>query len=55
MKKNKKNKYKKPRGVTAKTWKLHLEVIEMNKRILKERKKNFLYVPGPFDEIIEKS
>jgi len=51
----KKSKYKKPKGITAKTWKCHLEIIEMNKRNLKHRKKSNLYIPGPFDEMIEKS
>ena len=51
----KKSKNKKPKGMTAKTWKCHLEIIEMNKRHLKQRKKSALYVPGPFDERIENS
>ena len=51
----KSSKYKKPKGVTAKTWKLHLEIAEMNKKIVKEKKKNSLYVPNWIDELIEKS
>ena len=51
----KKSKNKKPKGMTAKTWKCHLEIREMNKRLLKQRKKSTLYVPGPFDEMIENS
>ena len=43
---------KKPKGMTSKTWKLHLQVMEMNKNIVRKRMKNSLYVPGPFDEVI---
>ena len=51
----KKSKYKKPKGVTAKTWKLHLEIVEMNKKIVKNRKKNPLYISDWLDEMIENS
>ena len=45
---------KKPKGMTSKTWKLHLRVMEMNKNIVKKKMKGSLYVPGPFDDIIMK-
>ena len=48
-------KRKKPKSVKSKTWKLHLQIIENNKKILKEKKKNPLYVPDWIDELIEKS
>lgn len=41
---------KKPKGTTSKQWKLHLEVMEMNRRIIKEKMKDPLYIPNWLDE-----
>ena len=43
---------KRPKSIKPKHWKLLLEVNEMNHRIIKDRMKNSLYVPGPFDEML---
>lgn len=41
---------KKPKGMTSKTWKLHLQICEMNRDIIKERRKNSMYVNDELDE-----
>ena len=41
---------KKPKGMTSKTWKLHLQIHEMNRDIIKERRKNSMYVTNELDE-----
>ena len=41
---------KKPKGITRKTWQTHLEVMEMNRRIIKEKMKDSMYVPNFIDE-----
>ena len=41
---------KKPKGMTSKTWKLHLQIREMNRDIIKKRRKNPLYVTDELDE-----
>jgi hypothetical protein len=40
-----------PKGTTAKTWKTHLRVMDVNRAVVKDRMKKSLYVPGPFDEL----
>ena len=42
---------KKPKGMTSKTWKQHLRIMEMNKEIAKRKMKNPLCVPCLFDYI----
>ena len=41
---------KRPKGITRKTWQTHLEVVEMNRRIIKEKMKDSMYVPDWLDE-----
>lgn len=41
---------KKPKGMTSKTWKLHLQIREMNRDIIKKRRKNSTYVTDELDE-----
>ena len=41
---------KKPKGMTSKTWKLHLQIHEMNRDIIKKRRKNSMYVTDELDE-----
>lgn len=43
-------KRRKPKGTTSKDWKLHLKINEMNRRIIKERMKDPLYIPNSIDE-----
>ena len=40
---------KKPKHVSRKRWKEHLEVVEMNHRIIREKMKNKLYIPNAID------
>ena len=42
---------KKPKGMTNKTWKQHLQIMEMNKEIAKKKMKNPLYIPWSLDYI----
>lgn len=44
---------KRPKSITPKTWKLILQVKEINKRIVKEKKKKSLYVPNAIDELFD--
>ena len=44
---------KRPKHIKPKTWKLILQVREMNKRIVKEKKKKSLYVPNAIDELFD--
>lgn len=41
---------KKPKGMTSKTWKLHLQIHEMNRDIIKKMRKNFMYASDALDE-----
>ncbi len=43
---------RKPKGMTNKTWKLHLQVIEMNKNIIRKKMKDSLYIPNWLDEYL---
>lgn len=43
-------KRRKPKGRTSKDWKLHLKINEMNRRIIKNKMKNPLYIPNSIDE-----
>lgn len=41
---------KKPKGIKSKAWQTHLEVMEMNRRIIKHKMKDSMYVPNLIDE-----
>ena len=43
---------KRPKRIKSKTWKTHLEIAEMNRRIIKGRMKNSMYVPDWLDELL---
>lgn len=43
---------KRPKKIKPKTWRLHLQVTEMNKKIIKDRMKNSLYIPTELDKIL---
>lgn len=43
---------KRPKRIKSKTWKMHLEIAEMNRRIIKGRMKNSMYVPDWLDELL---
>jgi len=43
---------KKPKGMTSKTWKKHLEIAEMNRRIIKNKMKSSTYVSDWLDEAL---
>jgi hypothetical protein len=43
---------KRPKGVKPKRWKQHLAVDEMNRRIIREKMKNSLYIPDWLDELL---
>lgn len=50
MKSSNTKEMKKPKKMTSKTWKLHLQIQEMNRDIIKERRKNSMYVNDELDE-----
>jgi hypothetical protein len=41
---------KRPKGVKSKSWQQHLAINEMNRRIIKEKMKDSMYVPNWLDE-----
>ena len=41
---------KRPKGVKPKNWQQHLAIDEMNRRIIKEKMKDSMYVLNPIDE-----
>lgn len=43
---------KRPKSVKPKNWKLHLEVCEMNRDIIKRRMKDSMYIPDALDEML---
>jgi hypothetical protein len=43
---------RKPKGMTSKTWKRHLEIAEMNRKIIKNKMKSSVYVPNSIDELL---
>lgn len=43
---------KRPKRVKPKQWKLHLRVAEMNKKIIKERAKNSMYIMDDLDSAL---
>ena len=43
---------RKPKGMTGKTWKMHLAIDEMNRKIIKEKMKDSMYVLNPIDELL---
>lgn len=43
----------KPKGVSRKSWQTHLEVCEMNRRIIKWKRKNSMYVENWLDKRLE--
>lgn len=43
---------RKPKGMTNKTWKRHLEIAEMNRRIIKNKMKSSTYVSDWLDEAL---
>lgn len=43
---------KKPKGMTSKTRKQHLAVDEMNRRIIRKKMKNSLYIPDWLGELL---
>lgn len=43
---------RKPKGMTSKTWKRHLEIAEMNRRIIKNKMKSSTYVSDWLDEAL---
>ena len=43
---------RKPKGMTSKTWKRHLEIAEMNRRIIKNKMKSSMYVSDWLDEAL---
>ncbi|MBP5457620.1 MAG: hypothetical protein J6Y37_14105 [Paludibacteraceae bacterium] len=43
---------KRPKSVKPKRWKLILQVQEMNKRIVNDRKKNSMYVSDWLDDVL---
>lgn len=45
---------KRPKHIKPKTWRIHLQVQEMNKEIIKKRKKSSLYIPNWLDEVLLK-
>ena len=46
---------RKPKGMTNKTWKRHLEIAEMNRRIIKNKMKSSTYVLDWLDEVLMNS
>ena len=43
---------KRPKGVKPKSWWQHLAIDEMNRRIIKEKMKNSMYVQNSIDELL---
>ena len=43
---------RKPKGMTSKTWRRHLEIAEMNRRIIKDKMKSSMYVSDWLDEAL---
>ena len=43
---------KRPKSVKPKSWKQHLAIDEMNRRIIREKMKNSLYIPDWLDELL---
>lgn len=43
---------RKPKGMTSKTWKRHLEIAEMNRKIIKNKMKSSTYVSDWLDEAL---
>ena len=43
---------KRPKRIKSKTWKTHLEIAEMNRRIIKGRMKDSMYVSDWLDELL---
>lgn len=41
---------KRPKSVKSKNWQRHLAIDELNRRIIKEKMKNSMYVLNPIDE-----
>lgn len=43
---------KKPKRIKNKTWKMHLMISEMNRRIIKDKMKDPMYVSDWLDELL---
>ena len=43
---------KRLKGVKPKSWRQHLAIDEMNRRIIKEKMKDSMYVPNSIDELL---
>ena len=43
---------KRPKSVKPKHWEQHLAIDEMNRRIIREKMKNSLYIPDWLDELL---
>ena len=43
---------KRPKGIKPKSWQQHLAIDETNRRIIKEKMKNSMYVPNWLDELL---
>jgi hypothetical protein len=43
---------KRPKSVKPKSWRQHLAIDEMNRRIIKEKMKDSTYVPNSIDELL---
>lgn len=43
---------KRPKRVKPKSWQRHLAIGEMNRRIIKEKMKDSMYVPNWLDELL---
>lgn len=43
---------KRPKSVKPKCWKQHLAIDEMNRRIIREKMKNSLYISDWLDELL---
>ena len=43
---------KRPKGVKPKSWRQHLAVNELNRKIIKEKMKNPLYIPDEIDKLL---
>lgn len=42
----------KPKGVSRKSWQTHLEVCEMNRRIIDWKRKNSMYVENDLEQML---
>lgn len=43
---------KRPKSVKSKNWQRHLAIDEMNRKIIKEKMKDSMYVLNPIDELL---